>query len=382
MPAIRVRVRPAHKHKGLLILWSLLGIFSGIFFTTILMPLVEEIASGLGTSFLYYCVQVGFMIVAFMPPLFVGLYMGRCCQHKKYAFLSGQLVSSLYVLAIFLSLLFAKRGNIIMVADSSLLLFLAFVLLAGLISGLANLLINWVYINYVSHLVVQDGSLCVNCGYVVIHSPSEVCSECGTPKEAPITSFGGTYHFAEFLGRRYRILLLFVLILILFATSVFLMENIPIWKFCAKFAGDGELHMAYYQPAGGSTSSLDSNFVEVHRILNDDAQGRVLIILCYHEKFLGEPLIQLRIGELKTFPGMSGQHTFHYDGTPRVVCELDEQQTKYIMGNDIPESLIEEMIKAADDAGWKPYPTAPPWPQWQPDVVVLANKHFPPIEVD
>ena len=374
MPALKVHVRPPHKHKGLMILCALYGVCCGVAFAGF-TRIIEGLNFGPSVGLAI------FLVLMFMAPLLgAAMYLARYCQHKGPVYLAGQVAGTCYCAGIILTLFMIEGAT---PRDTP---WWAYVLMAGVavgngvMAGLINLLFRTVCFNGISVLKEQDGTLCVICGYCVVHSPSDYCPECGTLKSVPVRPLGLPFRFGAHLDKHARLLGYGAAGVAVVVVSVLIWHSIPVWRFAARFeTADSVVQNSFHRAALGSYE-LVQNALDIGNSIENDPQGRVLIIQQYRRSTFEGPLLQVRIGCVVSMPG-GGTRTFRYllDGVPRVLCELDERETDHAMAGGIPGSLVEALVKAADDAGWMPTsPAAPVQPK--PDVVVSADGHFPEFE--
>ncbi len=89
----------------------------------------------------------------------------------------------------------------------------------------------------------------------------------------------------------------------------------------------------------------------------------------------GAPAMQIKLSYLPQ-DSRSGVSSFPYPGDPYVICNLDGAQANFIWQNDVPNALIDAMIKAADDAGWEPMDPNVGRP-FKPTIVVDSAPFFP-----
>jgi hypothetical protein len=85
----------------------------------------------------------------------------------------------------------------------------------------------------------------------------------------------------------------------------------------------------------------------------------------------GEPDMEVRLGTEWRLPNGA---ILPVDGTPIVLCDLNRAQSEWAIANGMPDSLVDELVKAATAVGW---PTGSAQP-----VVVDAGPHFPALATD
>lgn len=183
--------------------------------------------------------------------------------------------------------------------------------------------------------------------------------------------FGRIYRFADFLSRHSRKLLYAFGACLLGAIGIIIWHELPVWRFSAKFA-----------PA--SSGYHGATGIEFSRGLESGPAGAVLVIQQYRSLYFEPPRIQLRLAQrINLGPGSwKRSYVYHQDGIPRIVCDLNPEQTRYVMDHDIPEGLIKALVAAAYEADWMPMPTSQPWPEDKADVVVLPDAYFPDAQSD
>lgn len=389
MPATRVRVRPPHRHKGLFILWALYGISCGALFAVFMEKMQRVwsyLAFKLSGTLGFAAVPVVITLLLFTPPCCAALYMARCCQHRGPVYLSGQIVGTCYGIGIMIAILFVKGGPSTHTPWWGYLFIAGLIVGGGVFMGLIGLLFSAVYYHFVAVLVEQDGTLCVTCGYPAAHSPSDRCSECGTSRDTPMAPFGRIYRFADYLGHHARSLLYVVLVVLVGTVGVVIWHDLPVWRFTARFAGGRSPARAVHIPAGGYHPQTSMAVgIELNRGIAGGPAGAVLVIQQYRDTYFRAPRIQIRLAQWINL-GVIGPWKqplgYHQDGIPRIVCDLDADQTRHVMEHDIPEGLIDALVAAANEAGWTPMPTTGPWLQGKPDVVILPDVYFPGVQSD
>lgn len=253
----------------------------------------------------------------------------------------------------------------------------------GAVTGMGFLLVRFLYVNFVSVLVEQDGTLCVKCGYCIARSPSKRCSECGTPVETPVRRLGRIQRLAEFLGSRARQMAYFATLLVTAGVAFVVWHQLPVWRFSSTIAGEEQFTFSQYVPLGGQSRGLFDIGPEIGRAVDVGSSAGFLITHLHRPAFYKEPLVQLRLATKVSFggpAGTTGQPNYYFqEGDPRVICELDEAQTRHVLKHDIPQGLIDAMVEAAEAAGWSPVTLAAPVPS-KSIVVVSAEGHFPELE--
>jgi len=379
MPALKVHVRPPHRHKGLLMLGVVYGFACGCLFVGFITeaePILNWIGNNIRVIGTVQAVTV-FVLCVFLAPLIVCVsYMARFCQHDKSVYFVGQVTGSSYVVGIFTTACLLQ--GLPPPEWTTYLIFLGVSVGGGVAAGLLGLLFNGLHVNFISVLLEQDGTLCVKCGYCVTHAPSDRCPECGLSKATPIKPLGRIYTCGELLARHSGKTKYAFFVLIVCAASTFLWHEMPVWKFSSRFETDDSVVQRTSHRPAGLNQGFARGALDISRPIENDGQGRVLIIQQYRRSYFDSPRLQVRIGQVVSMPG-GGTRTFRYlmDGVPRIVCELDERQTEHAMDKGIPRSLAEALLKAADDAGWVPSGVAA---TGKSEVVVSADGHFPELE--
>ncbi|MCZ6652773.1 MAG: hypothetical protein O7D91_07075 [Planctomycetota bacterium] len=381
MPALKVHVRPPHKHKGLLMLGAVYGLACGcplVPFVREVEPVFNWLANNVRVVGPMQAVMAFMLCVVLAPFVVCAAYMARSCQHNKSVYLVGQVAGSSYVVGIFATACLLEGPP--PPQWTPYLLVLGMSVGGGVAAGLLGLLFNGLHVNFISVLLEQDGTLCVECGYCVAHSPSDRCPECGVSRDTPIRPLGRIYACGELLAKHSGKTKYAFCALIVCAVSTFLWHEMPVWKFSSRFETDDSVVQNSSHRPGGLNQGFTRGALDISRPIENDALGRVLIIQQYRRSYFGSPRLQVRVGHVVSMPG-GGTRTFRYlmDGVPRIVCELDERQTEHAMENGIPGTLVRALIKAADDAGWVPSGAGA---TAKPDVVVSADGHFPALEND
>ncbi len=370
MPALKVHVRPPHKHKGLMILCAMYGVCCGVGFA-IFTWILDDLSFGPSAGFII------FLVCTFMAPLLgVALYLARYCQHKGPVYLAGQVAGTCYFAGMLLTL-FVIDG--VMPSVTPWWVYLQMIGVAvgnGVIAGLINLLFRTVCFNGVSVLMEQDGTLCVSCGYCVVHSPSDCCPECGTPRDAPLKSSGRIFRFAELLGSHSRNLKYSAAVILVLAVAGFAYQHAPIWRLKQRFKSECHVQpVTSYTLASGQYGGAASG-ASACKPLDDDPANRVIIVCYYRRTFFGSYRMLLSLAYHVSMPdGRGGTWTYNQMGNPRVACDLNEEQAAFVVSSGIPESLSDAMIQAADDAAWEPLQQGVQT-QLKDGVVVSADGHF------
>ncbi len=386
MPALKVHVRPPHKHKGLMILCAFYGITFGCIavllgrfgpWATIWFASVQSV---LGPGVLMPIIMFGGIVV---PPLIVACSLARSCQHKWPTFLFGQVLGSCIAVVGSISQFFLFSGSILLSEWWQNLVQVLACLFFGAVTGMGFLLVRFLYVNFVSVLVEQDGTLCVKCGYCIARSPSKRCSECGTRVETPVRRLGRIQRLAEFLGSHARQMAYLAALLVTVGAAFVVWHQLPVWRFSRTIAGEEQFTFSQYVPVGGQSSGLFDIGPETGREVEVGSSVGSLIAHLHRPAFYKAPLVQLRLATRVSFgapAGNTGQPNYYFqEGDPRVVCELNEAQTRHVLKHDIPQGLIDALVEAAEEAGWAQVTLAAPWPT-KPDVVVAADGHFPELE--
>lgn len=370
MPATRVRVRPPHNHKGLMILWALFGVACGVVMALVGGWLGDLLLKGLtqflGPGWLSVGITV-FSAINIAPPLLVGLYMARCCQHKRFAYWAGQICATGYVLTFFVACELLDMGPRIH-NWNEFFYALSLSVGAGVLAGLAGLLTSWIYREFVAQLIEQDGTLCTSCAYCIDHAPTERCPECGTPKNTPTKGFGRIYHFAEFLGHSWRRLKYPFILAFLVSLTAYTWHMYPSWRFYAKFGGYHATSPVY----GPVTEEATVRVLQATRILSQDAKRRTMIVQLRRRGFLDHGHIHLCVDFLKPRNPSGNASPWIRQVISRITCDLDQRQTNYVLDHEIPQSLIDEMLRALDEFS----PPVEPMIS-TPILVISPDGHFP-----
>lgn len=379
MPALKVHVRPPHRHKGLYMLGVVYGFACGGLFVVSAIeaePVFDWLARNIRVMGYMQAVMV-ISICAFMAPLVpCAAYMSRSCQHNRPVYFAGQLVGSSYAFGCFVTMCLLEGPP---PPDQGFYWTFAGVMVGlGVAIGLLGLLFSALYVNFVSVLLEQDGTLCVKCGYCVAHVPSDRCPECGVSKDTPIRSLGRIYACAELLARHSGKAKYSFGALVVCVASALAWHHMPVWRFSHRFKTDDSVVQSDYHSPAGRQDEYEDDSLNISRPIANEAKGRVLIVQFYRRGRFGSPRLQVRIGQVIVMPGgANSSYRYLLDGVPRVVCELDVRQTELAMDDGIPETLVHALIDAADEAGWVPLG---PGVTGKPDVVVSADGHFPALE--
>ena len=386
MPALRVHVRPPHKHTGLMILCAFYGITFGC-----IPVLLGRVGPWLAIWLIFAQGMWGFgaimSIIMFcgilVPPVIVACSLARSCQHKLPTFLCGQVLGSCIGVPGSISQFFLFPGSMLLSPWWQHLVQVLGCLVAGAVVGLAFLLVRFLYVNFVSVLVEQDGTLCVKCGYCIAQSPSERCSECGAPVDTALRQLGRVQRFAEFLGSRTRQMAYLATLLVAAGAAFLVWHQLPVWRFSSTIAREEQFIISQYVPAGGQSTGFFEFGPEIGREIEVGSVVGLLVVHLHRPAFYKQPLVQLRVATKVPWPGavgIAGQPAYYFlNGVPRVVCELNQVQTRYVLKHDIPQRLIDALVEAAEEAGWVPSSFAAPV-RPKPDVVVSADGHFPALE--
>ncbi|MCH8965340.1 MAG: hypothetical protein IIB58_10290 [Planctomycetes bacterium] len=386
MPALKVHVRPPHKHTGLMILCAFYGIPIGCIavllgrFGHLLAAWLESMlymwGPGVLMPIIVTCGSLG-------APLIVACSLARSCQHKWPTFLCGQIVGSCIGVAGPISQFFLFPRSMPLREWWDYLETVVAGLGFGAVMGLGFLLVRFLYVNFVSVLVEQDGTLCVECGYCIAQSPSKRCSECGAPVDTPLRQLGRIQRFAEFLGSRARQMVYLATLLVAAGAAFLVWHQLPVWRFSSTIAREEQFIISQYVPAGGQSTGFFELGPEIGREIEVGSVVGLLVVHLHRPAFYKQPLVQLRVATKVPWPGavgIAGQPAYYFlNGVPRVVCELNQVQTRYVLKHDIPQRLIDALVEAAEEAGWVPSSFGAPV-RPKPDVVVSADGHFPALE--
>ena len=323
MPALKVHVRPPHRHRGLMILCAFYGItFSCIAvllgrFGLLLAVWLASVQSRWGPGVIMAIIMIGGV---FVPPLIVACSLARSCQHKWPTYLCGQIVGSCMAAAGQISQYFLFPGSYRFSEWWEHLVTVLGCLAFGAAAGLGYLLVRFLYVNFVSVLVEQDGTLCVKCGYCIARSSSERCSECGAPVDTPLRELGRIQRFAEFLGSHATRIGCLAILLVATGAAFLVWHQLPVWRFSSTIAGEEEFSYSAYVPAGGRSTGGFGLWPQIGREVEFGSSVGLLVVLLHRPAFYNEPLVQLRIATQLPVPGAigtGGQPAYYMlDGVP------------------------------------------------------------------
>lgn len=113
--------------------------------------------------------------------------------------------------------------------------------------------------------------------------------------------------------------------------------------------------IAWPRPAGGPTSffKVEGIFLPV----NGDPAMVLAVMIPRDEMPAGAPAMRLAITSLievsTTVDGPMAVLPEQY-GNPPIECDLNARQADWVRRHGVPQSLLDAMQKAAQDAGWQP----------------------------
>lgn len=358
--SIKTRVRGPHKHAGLILLAIISAVMHMFFVRTVNWICWTWIAASGNISLsltLWYCAWL------FLPTVWA-IFLGRCCQHKAYAFTIGLLFGSIWTLSAWISghldhisSNWNSPATIMQYVLSSLGLGLAF----GIICLLTVPAYRWLF----SKIIEQDGTLCPGCGYCVSYCVDNRCSECGVDLSSPTRPQNVVFRVADALWRR-RILTLICLVAIsTTVTGIKIQSMRPFTRFRDRFSEHGVVYYVSAYPRG----------VGVTRAIAD-VPDKALILEIYRGHIWESAYIEIGLGAIANVPASNLTMPPATEGDPRIVCRLTPPQTEFVLAEDIPKSLIDALLSKAQEVGWKPAAaaaaTAPTF-----EVLVDSEAHFP-----
>lgn len=366
-----IRVCPPYRTQGMVPSCASLGLVVGIALSLVMVRPSLPILGLLLDSFL-----IGRPLAALLAAALVGgvlaVRFSRRCQRIWPVYRAGHAYWSSCFAGLWLtSVLLAPGSGAVPLFWYAVIIAAALVI--GTVGGFTNLLIRQLSLLFLQ-VIEQDGTLCWQCGYRVGSPPTGPrCPECGTAttwkKPLPILD-----RIGSLAKRRWPVVVGTLGVACIIALVGLYRHTIsPKQRFAEALADNDNQMSGAMVGTRTTTSHLAWEATGVWRDIRAD-QTKVLMVLYEPHPDPQQPPMQLRIGSLTAVRLGPSVPT---DGTPFVVCDLNDEQSKYALVNGVPESLIDAMVKAANDASWSPLP-----PGIASLVVVSATEHFPATGAD
>lgn len=369
MKAERIRVCRPYDRQAMVTRWALFGIAAGtafcaLFCTPAWRGLVQVYGAGQEETV---------TALWFALPFVFAWRFCRLCQNPFLVYLSGQVFCTSYVLT---SETLRKLVGPNFGLDLSLqwgAIALSKAIAIGAIGGVTNLAIRQFNVLFRFVILEQDGALCDQCGYRIGPARSSRCPECGTkvPSQRPAVA----------VGQRWRGVIKLSALVVLLALIVIppssINQRTTIAQFIRQFRYSPDVFGGtivtdnpppYQQPYEPPYEWWEA--VGTYREIRATKRNVVLIVLIATDRDAPVP-VQLRLGSLQRGPDGS---LVPYDGDPWVRCDLSREQASMILGGDIPQSIIDELARIADEKTWAPAPYGSS--TTKPIVTVPAEPHF------
>lgn len=335
------RIRERHEHGGLYVL----GIISAASHAVAMLTIGPVL--GGRWSFL----SVLLTAVFYAAPMLWLLFLARCCQHKRHAFVLGFVFGTVFLIATSVG----QTLNVISQIDiaSRILSSIVGSVLYGLAYGLVCVLAVFAYRLVFSKLADQDGTLCGQCGYCITYCTGGRCSECGADIASATKPKNVVHRLAALLSRHARVAIAtFVVVAALLVWAKIEVQQ-PYRRFRDRFSEDGLVY--FMQPPRHGE-------LEAYRVL-DSANGQqmVLVIQYYRRHFWHAPRIEVRLGSRQRPSGTTqapASGKWPTLGTPSIVCRLDGRLVQYVLDHDLPSALVDAMLERAEEVGWSPLSSA------------------------
>lgn len=341
-----LRIRDRHGHGGLYILGIVAAASHAVVFLTIGSLFVGAAYAGGRWSFLSVLITVAF----YAAPMLWLLFLARCCQHKRHAFVLGFVFGTVFLIATYVG----QTLNVISQIDLAfrILSSIAGSVLYGLGYGLVCVLAVFLYRLVFSKLADQDGTLCGQCGYCITYCTGGRCSECGADIASATKPKNVVHRLAEMLSRHARVAIAtFVVVTALLVWAKIEVQQ-PYWRFRDRFSEDGMVY--FIQPPYRGE-------VEAYRGLDSANGQQILVIQYYRRHFWHAPRIEVRLGSRQQPSGTTqapASGKWPTLGTPPIVCRLDGRLVQYVLDHDLPSALVDAMLERAEEVGWSPLSSA------------------------
>jgi hypothetical protein len=314
-----VLVAPARTARGTLPLAVLAGALSGV-----AGSLLNEAVRRAGWS------QAGldwFGVSATLGPNVLAIISASLCSKRRRAFLVASLFTCFQFVALTLTDIIDDpngiQGALILTGWDALLALVAFSLVVGSF-GLGG---QWLRSGLALTILVQDGSLCWRCGYVLGAESIVICPECGTPRGKG-RRMARSVRVLDAIKRGSRPALLAAAIL---ATTVVVAKGAqPRSRSLARF------YLRFGQPTGGYVDGPKGPIQCAGSWVGfRPGPGPGIWISYLPDEAPGAPAMQLRLAALST--GSMGDAIAPIPG---ITCELDRAQAQWVITHGLPDSLV------------------------------------------
>ena len=324
------------------------------------------LASLVPLIFTFLCAIPAFVLVT--PPIvFVVRHCG-VCQHRLAAFLAGACFTASYV-GTFATYEVLTNPHW-SVDGSSLRWLFAAVALAAVVAGCCASIATTLCRALFFTIHEQDGTVCSTCAYRIDTIQGPACPECGTPRSALTRGHGALGYFAQRMHRWFVPLAIAWIIILGSCVAVFIARSAPFWRMLRTFPQHGAV--LPHIETSSSLSPISRLFDGISTSVRiDGSQTMGLLASVYRPDFWATPLMEIRLGSIESRSG----ELIVADGDPKVRCILDESQTRAVLGQGLPRGLVDTLVKAAEDAGWKPLGLGA-FPQGGEEVTVDVNAAF------
>ncbi len=292
-------------------------------------------------------------------PLINCVWLGRLFYRSRQLFRIGQVFGLSYMASVLLLGLAWQPAGVFLVGWNE---WLNGILLIGLVSticGGASLLFGRPNLAGRSVPFAEDPSVCSRCAYPLTEARSTVCPECGGKSNSMSKLFETRRRCVLWMARWGIVPLFAALCVGLGALALGVWREWPYQQFMKTFGGSGSL---FIETRAGARRAVCA-FRSLH---NDPSRA---IVLCFtRQGGWGSGVIQLRLGSLR--PGDWGP----MDGSIRIVCNLTACESRHVLEHDVPPSLIDALLDAAEGAKWSPEGSSFFAAQ---EIRILGQGHFP-----
>lgn len=328
-------------------LWGLVGLL-GLAMPTVIEWLVQALFR-LWPTWAGRLTGTVVLVLVLTPMVLPGLYMARCCQHRRAVFGGGALLGGVYAGSYYVVQL-ARYGW-----GTPGSAYVGALFVAALV-GTTHLAMLAFYRKYVGKLVIYDGTQCVGCGYCVSQTTSAVCPECGLARDTPMKPFGRIYCFAQGLRRHWLLYAVILATAAMGAVGTLAWRTWPVWQIRQRLTIESE----------GIIGSGRRVFV-----VDIPEDIRSLTIDFDYSNPMGDHGMVIRLSTLIN----AATGGWHDEGTVRVHARLNPVQVRAVLDGGLPDLLVRAMLDAADAAGWQPPPPGGMFPPG-PLVTIDPAAHF------
>lgn len=312
------------------------------------------IRPGLGIFFAFVpCGLLGFvrLLLPLVLPVPFAIVFTRHCQRIGTAAVVGLTFGMLYVAGFISTTAYFAPGSLGLAQWRNVAEWAAASLGVGIACALGNCVMCVFVRVFFFQIVEQDGTRCWRCGYIVGDPPvSTRCPECGTTTHPP-TSRPSPFRRLLSRARQKRWYVIAAAILLIIMTPQLFINTSSTRGFRATLGRGQDVFAAALldvqrQPSGLVIGFGSGEAIAVKRSIQSDPTKALLIVFDERDR---EDLPTLQLQLMAVVPGPVG---IDY-GDPLVVCNFDDEQAAFVFENDIPPSLVDAMVEAANNAGWK-----------------------------